>query len=212
MGSSPVVARSVLDRARSGDRDAVGELWRTYQPQLLRFLRSRRSASPDDVAAQVWLAVGRSLARFEGDGRDFQRWIFTIARRRDIDEVRRARHRREYPTNEVESGESSEVTSADPLDEVSSLDAAIQLVASLPPQMAEAIMLRVVHDLDVGAVASIMEVSEGNVRVLVHRGLTKLRATMAEHGPQARTSRLVRRSGSGIHIAAAMAQENSTDL
>ena len=210
MGSSPVVARGVLDRARSGDRDAVGDLWRTYQPQLLRFLRSRRSTSPDDVAAQVWLVVGRSLARFEGDGRDFQRWIFTIARRRDIDEVRRARRRREYPTDEL--GESSEGASTNPLDEASSLDAAIELVAALPTQMAEAIMLRVVHDLDIGAVASIMDVSEGNVRVLVHRGLTKLRASMAEHRPYSSASQLVRRSGSGIQVAAAMAQENSMDL
>ncbi len=124
--------------------------------------------------------------------------------------MRRARRRREYPTDEL--GESSEGASTNPLDEASSLDAAIELVASLPTQMAEAIMLRVVHDLDVGAVASIMDVSEGNVRVLVHRGLTKLRASMAEHRPYSATSQLVRRSGSGIQLAAAMAQENSMDL
>lgn len=210
MGSSPVVERSVLDRARSGDRDAVGELWRTYQPQLLRFLRSRRSASPDDVAAQVWLEVGRSLVRFDGDGRDFQRWCFTIARRRDIDAARRARRRRESPTHEL--NESSDVAAASAVDEVSSLDAAIELVASLPPQMAEAIMLRVVHDLDVGAVASIMDVSEGNVRVLVHRGLTKLRATMTVHRQASTTTRPVGSSGSGLEVAAAMAQKNSMDL
>lgn len=206
MKPSPVVTREVVDRARSGDRDALAEMWRTYQPQVLRFLRSCRSSSPDDVASQVWVEVGRSLRRFDGDGRDFQRWIFTIARRRDLDEGRRLARRRESPSERIQDTAASADTAAD---ETLPLDAAIELVASLPRQMAEAIMLRVVHDLDVGAAAQIMGVSEGNVRVLVHRGLTKLRARMVEQRPTSAIDRVVRTRGTGMRVAATSTEVSS---
>lgn len=209
MKPSPVVSREVIDRARSGDRDALAKMWRTYQPQVLRFLRSCRSSSPDDVASQVWVEVGRSLARFDGDGRDFQRWIFTIARRRDVDEARRLARRRETPSERLTD---TVAASDDSADESLPLDAAIELVGSLPRQMAEAVMLRVVHDLDVGAAAEIMGVSEGNVRVLVHRGLTKLRARIAEQQPTSAVDRVVGARGRGVHVAAASTEICSNRL
>lgn len=203
MGRSPVVEREVLDRARSGDHDALSTVWRTYHPQLLRFLRSCGSVAPDDVAAQVWVDVGRSIKRFDGDGRDFQRWVFTIARRRDIDEGRRTARRREYPSERVAH---TEVPAVDRAEDQLGMDAAIALVASLPRQMAEAILLRVVHDLDVADAAEIMGTSEGNVRVLVHRGLTKLRQRMSELGTTPADNPGVRSSRAGVEIAAASAE------
>jgi RNA polymerase sigma-70 factor (ECF subfamily) len=207
MERATAVDREVIDRARAGDRDALADLWRTYQPQILRFLRSCGSTSPDDVASQVWIEVGRSLTRFDGDGRDFQRWIFTITRRRDIDDARRSQRRRETSTGDVEDRLVD--MSVDSTDGAFPLETAVELVASLPRQMAEAIMLRVVHDLDVGAVAEIMDVSEGNVRVLVHRGLTKLRARIEERRTATSTTRPARHSGPGIRRAAVSTDEFS---
>ena len=77
------------DAARVDDREALAELWRTHQAPLLRYLRSRRTPSPDDAASQVWIDVATSIDRFEGDDDEFRRWLFTIARRRNIDDARR---------------------------------------------------------------------------------------------------------------------------
>ena len=55
-------------------------------------------------------------------------------------------------------------------DRDTALDRAIAMVATLPDNLAEAVMLRVVNDLPIADVAAVMGVSEGNVRVLVHRG------------------------------------------
>jgi RNA polymerase sigma-70 factor, ECF subfamily len=177
-----VADQATIERARTGDRDALGALWRIYQPQLLRLLRAKRAPSPDDVASQVWIDAGRALARFEGDGVDFRRWLFTIASRRSTDEVRKIGRRREAPAESLEHvpgiADDHGVTDLD------SLDDALRLVALLPPQMAEAIMLRLISDMSFDEVASVMRTSEGNARVLVHRGLTKLRAEIARHsGP-----------------------------
>ncbi len=52
--------------------------------------------------------------------------------------------------------------------------AALDLVATLPPDQAEAIILRVVAGLDVSQVAELMGKRPGTVRVLTHRGLRRL--------------------------------------
>ena len=49
------------------------------------------------------------------------------------------------------------------------------LVRRLPPDQADAVLLRIVAGMDVGQVAEVMGRSEGSVRVLVHRGLQRLR-------------------------------------
>jgi hypothetical protein len=55
-----------------------------------------------------------------------------------------------------------------------STDAALRLIATLPPEVAEMVSLRVIVGLDVAAVARIVGRRPGTVRVAVHRGLQRL--------------------------------------
>jgi RNA polymerase sigma-70 factor (ECF subfamily) len=170
----PVASELELQRARRGDREAVGALWRIYQPQVLRFLKASGSVQPEDVASQVWIDVGRGLQRFEGDGRAFQRWIFTIARRRNIDAHRTVIRLREVPLH------TDDPEKAGPrVDDDGTLDEALDIVRLLPRDMAEAVMLNVISDLSASDVATITGHSEANVRVLVHRGLKRLRENVS---------------------------------
>lgn len=165
----------MIERAKRGDPDALGHLWRTYQHLLLRYFRGKRMADPEDLASQVWIEVATGLDRFEGSEHDFRRWLFTIASRRRIDGIRSAkrsqdRAERQRPTltdvTSPSAGEESEREQA--------LARALELVSGLPSDQREAVMLRVIADLDVADVAAIMNKREGTVRVLVHRGLKKL--------------------------------------
>ncbi|HUS43187.1 MAG TPA: sigma-70 family RNA polymerase sigma factor [Ilumatobacteraceae bacterium] len=174
---------TTLDAACRGDRDALGELWRTHQASLLRYLRARRAPSPDDLASQVWIDIARSIDRFEGDAADFRRWMFTIAHRRSVDEIRRLVRRTDLTVRAADHVAGADVE----LDCHTALDRAIALVSTLPDNLAEAVMLRVVNDLPIADVASVMGTTEGNVRVLVHRGLTRLRRkiSVTDDVPQA---------------------------
>lgn len=165
-----------LERARRADTDAMADLWTIYHPQLLALLRSRGAASAEDIASQVWLDVGRSIERFEGDGVAFRRWLFTIAGRRSIDDRRRAWRRREVPVESM----SLVADASEPDVRLSwSLEAAQAMLSSLSPATRQVIMLRIVHDMSVPRVAAATGRSEGSVRVLVHRGLNQLRERAA---------------------------------
>src|SRR5689334_8434592 len=68
----------VLSAARVGDVTALGEMYRFYQPPLVRYLRANAPDAADDLASETWLDVAGGLERFKGAEPDFRRWLFTI--------------------------------------------------------------------------------------------------------------------------------------
>jgi RNA polymerase sigma-70 factor (ECF subfamily) len=139
--------------AKDGDEAAMAQLWRAVHPSLVRYLRGRIGDGAEDVAAAAWLDAARGLATFEGDDTDFRRWLFTIARRRLVDELRRRGRRR----GEWLVDEPAEVAgrAGDPAERGDDLGAALALVRELPADQADAVLLRVVVDLDVTGVATV---------------------------------------------------------
>jgi RNA polymerase sigma-70 factor, ECF subfamily len=164
-----------LRRAQDGDEHAFALLWRHFNPMVLRYLRVMAGSASEDLAAETWLQVATSIRQFEGDEPGFRSWIFTIARYRQIDWHRKRGRRLEVPMGDSgidpTSGndETFELT-----DENMSLERALTTIALLPPDQAEAVMLRIVAGLDVARVADMMGRSQGSVRVLTHRGLRRL--------------------------------------
>jgi RNA polymerase sigma-70 factor (ECF subfamily) len=171
--------KSLVVAAKDGDEAAMAQLWRAMHPPLVRYLRGRIGDGADDVAGAAWLDAARGLATFEGDDSDFRRWLFTIARRRLVDELRRrGRRRGEWLVDApIEAG-----ASVDPAERLDGLGDALALVRLLPADQADAVLLRVLVDLDVTGVAAVMGRSEGSVRVLTHRGLHRLRELLAQRG------------------------------
>jgi RNA polymerase sigma-70 factor (ECF subfamily) len=162
--------------ARSGDRDALAQLWRAYNHLLLRYFRGKGMIDADDLASTVWVEVASGLHRFEGSEHDFRRWLFTIATRRRIDDIRAGKRRDDrLERARVAAAQSPFAPSAsDEAERAEALDRALAMIRTLPPDQAEAVLLRVVGDLTVSEAAGIMNKREGAVRVLVHRGLTRL--------------------------------------
>lgn len=165
----------VIRRAQRGDPAALGQLWRSYQHLLLRYFRAKGMADPEDLASTVWLEVASALTRFEGDEQDFRRWLFTIAARRRIDDIRAGKRRTERLAREQRTFRSDvSDRTAEPVQRRDELEQAIAVIRTLPADQAEAVLLRVLGEFSVGEVAEIMGRREGAVRVLVHRGLKRL--------------------------------------
>ena len=165
--------REVLTAAQRGDEQAFSRLFRDAQPVLLRYLRvAADPGSAEDVASETWVHVVRGLAAFRGDEQAWRGWLLTTARRRAIDSGRlRDRQRsRAWEGDEPSPAPAAEAEALEALD----TRAALVLVATLPPQQAEAVVLRVVVGLSPAQVGAILGCSPGAVRVAVHRGLRRL--------------------------------------
>jgi RNA polymerase sigma-70 factor, ECF subfamily len=165
----------VLRAAAGGEEEAFGELWRDLQPRLLRYFRVVSPAVAEDLASETWLGVVRGIARFRGNEPAFRAWVFTIARHELLDWRRRAARRgtEDLPASGLVEQAAPDDPAASALESLSTR-AALAQVATLPPDQAEAIVLRVVAGLGVDRVAAIMDKRPGTIRVLTHRGLRRL--------------------------------------
>ena len=169
----------MLAAAGRGEHWALTELFRAYQPPLLRYLRAQEPSVADDLASEVWVAVARQMQRFVGDEAGFRSWLFTIGRCRLIEHRRKAARRRTDPMpHDLLDAAIERGLDGDPavlvLDQLGVREAIDTLIADLSADQAEAVLLRVVAGLDVTEVARIMDRSPGSVRVLCHRALRRL--------------------------------------
>jgi len=166
---------ALLGDAKGGDEHAFGVLYRDLQPSLLRYLRVLAPRAAEDLAAETWLRVVRQLGRFGGAEPAFRAWVFLIARHRAIDWRRQAVRRQTdpVPVTAFVDQWAADDPAACALEAIST-QAAITLIASLPVEQAEVIMLRVVAGLEVARVAELVGKPPGTVRVLAHRGLRRL--------------------------------------
>lgn len=168
-----------LRAAQQGDAEAFSALWRDTQPMLLRYLRPLARSAADDVASDAWLAVLQGLRRFRGGEAEFRAWLFTIARRKLIDQQRRDQAR---PTSPLDDSPAEPLApdTADVAAERMGTNRVVALLGRLPAEQAEILLLRLVGGLDVASVARITGRSPGAVRVAAHRALRRLEALLAE--------------------------------
>jgi RNA polymerase sigma-70 factor (ECF subfamily) len=164
-----------LTAAREGDESAFAVLWCALQPAVLRYLQVVVGDLVEDVASETWLQVARDLGRFHGGIGDFRGWLFRIARHRGIDHLRRTGRRREDPVEVIDVGVFAPDAAAQ-TEEALSTSWALSLIATLPRDQAEAVMLRVVAGLDVATTAEVLGKRSGAVRIATMRGLRRLAA------------------------------------
>jgi RNA polymerase sigma-70 factor, ECF subfamily len=173
----------VLSAAQEGSEDAFSLLFRDANPSLLRYLRVIAPDVAEDVAAETWLQVLRGLTSFRGGEQDWRAWLFTISRRKVIDDARRRARRPAVPLSDVPPGRVPlAADAADVALEHFGTRKAMTMLAALPPLQAEVILLRVVAGLDTDAVAKMLGRSPGAVRVAAHRGLRQLAQIATEAG------------------------------
>jgi RNA polymerase sigma-70 factor, ECF subfamily len=164
-----------LEKARAGDEVAFRTIYRTLQPGFLRYLRGLVAQDAEDVASEAWAQVARDLGSFRGDPGGFRAWVATIGRHRALDHLRRQRRRPviAMAVEDLPDAAGSDDTEAQSIDAVST-DAAVALIAALPPDQAEAVLLRVVMGLDAVSAGRVLGKRPGAVRTAAHRGLRRL--------------------------------------
>ena len=164
-----------LHAARSGDRLGFEAIYRSLAPKLLRYARVLVGQDAEDVAAEAWLQIVRDLRSFEGDWDAFRGWAARIVRNRALDQLR-AVARRPVASAGAELLEdviARDDTASAAAESISTV-AALNLIASLPQDQAEAVLLRAVIGLDAKAAAEVLGKRAGAVRVAAHRGLKTL--------------------------------------
>ena len=168
-----------LIAAARTDAGAFRTLYDRYAEAIHRFhlARTRDPEAALDLTAETFAQAWLSRERFrdQADG-SAAPWLYGIARLVLLVSVRKRR---------LEQGARERLgilSSADGHDEPEPselwLDGLDEAVAALPPDVQQALALRVVHDLSYAELAEATGTTPGAARVRVHRGLTALRARL----------------------------------
>ncbi|WP_181807026.1 RNA polymerase sigma factor [Streptomyces shenzhenensis] len=162
--------------AQGGDETAFRIVYRAVQPRLLGYVRTL-VGDPDaeDVTSEAWLQIARDLDRFSGDADRFRGWAARIARNRALDHIRMRGRRPAIGGDETElAGRAADSDTAGEAIEALTTVSTLSLIARLPQDQAEAVVLRVVMGLDAKTAAETLGKRAGAVRTAAHRGLRKL--------------------------------------
>lgn len=198
------IDEALLARLIAGDEAAFVLLVDRFHGPLVRlalgFVRDRSVA--EEVVQDTWIAVVEGLPTFEGRS-SFDTWIFRILANRA--RTRGVREARSTPFSAFESGADGGGPAVDPSrfkesggwgsppkrwDEqdperiamsAEAMAALQQGIDALPPAQRTAVVLRDIEGLESDEVCNILDVSETNLRVLLHRGRSRLRTVLEEH-------------------------------
>ena len=192
---------ALLEALRAGREDAFAGLVDRYHTSMVRVARayvaSREAA--EDVVQDAWIGIIRGLDRFEGRS-SLKTWMFRILVNKAM--TRGGREARTVPFSSLGPDD----VSVDPdrfvasgrwagwwqrEDAVSPLPDRVVLskearamvdavIATLPPNQRLVILLRDVQGLSAAEACEVLDVSEANQRVLLHRARGKVRAAL-EH-------------------------------
>ena len=163
-----------------------------YQQPMLRLARSMLPTQTlaEEVVQDTWMGVVRGIDRFEGRS-TLKTWLFRILTNRA-----RSTGEREPSHTPIEALHTVDPSRfdanghwADPLDRWAEetddrLDAAtwsqVLKVAldELPARWRQVVLLRDVEGLSNEEVCSVLDISSGNQRILLHRGRSRLREVL----------------------------------
>src|SRR5262244_4117602 len=104
--SAPGTAESteVVARARAGDADAWGDLYRDFAPAIFRFCRRAMPTREDaeDATMEIFMKLKDKLVQYD-ETRSFSAWLYKVAANHCWDLLRRRKIRQDKETEDLET-------------------------------------------------------------------------------------------------------------
>ncbi len=169
----------VLNAARTGAEWAWTTLYRDLAPPVLGYFRSHGSPEPEDLTSEVFTSVVRNLSSFSGDEGNFRSWVFVIVHRRLMDDRRRLSRHPVAPAPDAWLDGPAGDVEAEALTQLG-IDRVRKVFAHLSPDQRDVLLLRVVADLSIEQIATIVGKRTGAVKALQRRGLEAVAKIVSE--------------------------------
>ena len=182
---APELADSIA-RARVGNSEAWGDLYRKYAPAIFRFCRRALPTREDaeDATTEIFLKVREKLGQYDPQ-RPFSAWLYRVAANHCWDLLRRRRVRQDLETGEIENmplehpdpGQLEQLLTERTSQQVrSALD-------GLPTRARMALVLRYYSDMIYDEIAEALGVRRAFVGVLLLRARHQLRDVLRQRAP-----------------------------
>ncbi len=180
---APEDMRRLVERAQSGERAALEELYLLHFDRIYSYLHlsvaNRHDA--EDLTTQTFLRMLESIRSFRWGTAPFAAWLFRIAHNLAMDHFRAGRRWQpedEVPEPEDGGAESAEKQALESIGRASMLE----LIEILSLDQQQVLTLKFLFGFSNGEAAAILGKTEGAVKSLQHRALAALQKQLGERG------------------------------
>lgn len=181
----------------AGDRAAFEYVYRKHNPSMVRICTGlvRNRATAEEVVQDTWVAVLTGIEGFESRS-SLAGWIYAILINKGRSRAKRDGRAISFDGEGEDDGLSAafdgrgrwkdmpelwETVTPDRIVEGKSMLAHVTLaIEALPPAQRSVLLLRGQQELDAAEVCRILDISEGNMRVLLHRARLSIRKALDE--------------------------------
>jgi RNA polymerase sigma factor (sigma-70 family) len=170
-----------VTRARAGDHDAWGQLYKDYAPAIFRFCRRALPTREDaeDATMEIFMKLREKLNQYD-ETRSFSAWLYRVAANHCWDILRRRKIRQDKETEDVETVplEHPDPNQLDKLIEQRTNEEVREALHKLAPRARMALVLRYYSDMSYDEIADELGVRRAFVGVVLLRARHELRQAL----------------------------------
>lgn len=180
--------RELCERARAGDREALGVLLRRHGPRLYRsaLLPKLGSATAaEEALSTVYLRVVERIGQFTWQNVGFYPWLRMVALRIALDQLRGRKRELLFEAADIEreidasEREARDAATLEAHDLAQARSRVSQVLDRINPRYAQAIRLRVLEERSRDEAATELGVSVATFDVVLHRAMAALKKALA---------------------------------
>jgi len=174
----------LVQRAIGHDADAFGRLYDMHVDRVYRhiYYRVGNEADAEDLTQQVFLKAWQAIHRYKKTASPFLAWLMTISHNLVVD-FYRTKKDKAYLEAEVLANDSA--SSPERATEASFEQQRLRrAILQLGSDEQQVVILRFMEGFEFVEIASLLKKKEGNVRVILHRALVKLRNILEKEKKQ----------------------------
>ncbi len=181
--STPGLAEptEAIARARAGDAEAWGQLYREYAPAIFRFCRRAMPTREDaeDATMEIFMKLKGKLSQYDTT-RSFSAWLYKVAANHCWDILRRRKIRQDKETEDVESVplEHPEPSQLEKLIEQRSSEEVRKALEKMGARARMALVMRYYSDMSYDEIADALGVRRAFVGVVLLRARHELRQAL----------------------------------
>jgi RNA polymerase sigma-70 factor, ECF subfamily len=174
-----------IGRARTGDAEAWGVLYREYAPAIFRFCRRALPTREDaeDATMDVFMKLKDKLVQYD-QSRSFTAWLYKVAANHCWDVLRRRKTRQDKETEDLENVplEHPDPNQLDKLIEQRTSEEVRRALDKLGSRARMALVMRYYSDMSYDEIADALGVRRAFVGVVLLRARHELRQALGQSG------------------------------
>jgi RNA polymerase sigma factor (sigma-70 family) len=180
--------QALCERARGGDRAALGQLLHSHGPRLFRAVllpRLGSKAAAEEALSVTYLKVVERFDQFTWQSVGVYPWLRVVALRVALDQLRRRKRETVFQPEDLEreidqsERDTRDAVQSEAHDLAVAKQRVVELVGRLHPRYARALTLRVLEERPREECAASLEVSTATFDVVLHRAVAALKKELA---------------------------------